>query len=180
MTHHYSIDALDQHLRAMDPDQLNKITAVAMQLSDRLRAQAGSPHPDERRRVWRDVNEIRADKPFLVRTRNGTVFGILGRLDWLELPIPGSSMRTYQPVPAQLSVIASRRMDPSDTESDRRDFGALVLAVARLVAEGGVQASEGAVPVIAEFESGDVCYSYAYEIPCAGLSWLPRERGYKL
>ena len=65
MTHHYSIDALDQHLRAMDPDQLNKITAVAMQLSDRLRAQAGSPHPDERRRVWRDVNEIRADKPFL-------------------------------------------------------------------------------------------------------------------
>lgn len=179
----YSVSELDRFLSTRADADMDALANIADSIATQLKDIAGHADPKKRRRVWYDVNDVRpSGGAYVMRSQdNTTVYALAGWLSWLTIPVPGSTMNTYQPVPDRLLFTATRVHDPDMTEDGRKLFGALALAIARLIAEGPVAATQDnaiLAPIVARFPDGSVSYSYQFDIPVAGLHWLPRERGF--
>lgn len=177
----YGVGELDAFLRTHQ--DMDALANIADNIASQLKGIASHADPQTRRRVWYDVNDVRPPGgPYVMQSQDHTtVYALAGWLSWLEIPVPGTRMKTYKPIPDRLLFTATRVHDPDMSEDGRKLFGALALAVARLIAEGPVAATQdnaALAPIVARFPDGSVSYSYQFDIPVAGLHWLPQERGF--
>lgn len=178
--HKYTQSDLDAYFRTLDETDRRDLIEAGQQASNTL-ATMLARQPE----MWFDPTDplsIQRAKshPALLSKDQRSVFVVQGHLALKPVPIRGSIVTQLWPTPDTILFMAARKGSDM-SENEIKSFALLTFVIATGLAESTGRAAEAAAETSglvqalgARDDDGTVAYSFAYTIPAAGLSWVPK------